>query len=116
MKNKIIKYAIPLLFFISFPLLLSILNILDIFPNKLIYTILNVIIYILLGTYLGINIKEKAYLKGIALGLLITILFIIISLIFKLIINKYTFIYYSIIISSTTLGSIIGLNAKIKGR
>ena len=66
------------------------------------------------GIIIGKKSTQKGWLEGIKQGLIIILLMLIISLILK---NKFEFkntIYYIILIISTTLGSMIGINFKAK--
>lgn len=66
------------------------------------------------GIITGKKSTQKGWLEGIKQGLIIILLMFIISLILK---NKFEFkntIYYIILIISTTLGSMIGINFKAK--
>ncbi len=66
------------------------------------------------GIITGKKSTQKGWLEGIKQGLIIILLMFIISLILK---NKFEFkntIYYIILITSTTLGSMIGINFKAK--
>ena len=76
--------------------------------------IIIIIISILLGSFIyGKNIKEKGLLEGIKLGFLIILILFLISYLglnksFKL----KNIIYYLIIIGTSSIGSMIGLNKK----
>ena len=67
---------------------------------------------LLSGIYLGSKVKEKGYLEGIKISGIIVLLFIIVSLILKQKLNLNSFIYYFILIVSSTIGSMIGINKK----
>ena len=65
------------------------------------------------GTYLGANTVNHGYLEGIKLGLIIISTFLLASIIaFKTVFSFKQFIYYVIIIISSTLGSMFGINKK----
>ena len=66
------------------------------------------------GIITGKKSTQKGWLEGVKQGIIIILLMFIISLILK---NKFEFkntIYYIILIISTTLGSMIGINFKAK--
>lgn len=80
-------------------------------PNTL--NILNYIITLILFIYLGYKTakrnKEKGYLSGLIISLIISILFILISIItkdFKI----SSLIYYITLIASSIIGGIIGVS------
>ena len=65
------------------------------------------------GIIIGKNSKQKGWLEGIKLGLIVTVILVL----FKyLVLNKKflitNIIYYIILIISCTLGSMIGINKK----
>ena len=71
---------------------------------------------IISGFFLGKNLHKNGYLKGIIFGLITILLFFIISLIFK---NEYkisTIIYYTILVVSSTVGSMFGIQNKTNGK
>lgn len=118
--NKYIKYLKSLLY-IFIPLLisnlvLSILYYFNILSNKTL-SILNIILVLLSmfigGLYIGKKANKKGYLEGIKIGLIaIIILFIISYLAFDKGINIHKIIYYFILLSSSTIGSMLGINKK----
>ena len=118
--NKYIKYLKSLLY-IFIPLLisnlvLSILYYFNILSNKTL-SILNIILVLLSmfigGLYIGKKSNKKGYLEGIKIGLIaIIILFIISYLAFDKGINIHKIIYYLILLSSSTIGSMLGINKK----
>jgi len=64
------------------------------------------------GINLGLKIKDKGYLKGFAYGNAIFLSMFILSFILGSEHSLYNIIYYAIIIISTTLGTMIGVNKK----
>ena len=65
------------------------------------------------GIYVGSCTKDKGYIQGLKIGLIYdVILFIISILVFHNSFHKEMIIYYLIIIVSSILGSIIGINKK----
>lgn len=65
------------------------------------------------GIYIGRNTSKKGWLEGLKIGLLfIVLLFIISYLGFDQGINIKTVIYYFILLISSMLGSMIGINKK----
>lgn len=95
-------------------IILTIFNYFNIFSTKLI-SILKLLISVL-GLFvfayrLGKRSSKKGYLEGLKLGGLVTFIFLIISLLSKSFEMK-SIIYYLILILSSTLGSMIGINRK----
>lgn len=65
------------------------------------------------GIRLGMKVTEKAYFKGLRKGLInVLILYILSLLFFSYSISLKRIIYYIVIVFSTILGSIIGINKK----
>ena len=117
--NKIKKYIKSITITTSTIIILSIiintLNYINIL-NQNTYKILIITsssIATLLGTYyLGKQTKQKGYLEGIKYGIIITILFITLALITKQNINIESILYYLILITTSIIGSMIGINRK----
>lgn len=84
--------------------------------NKIVYTILNLIIVIISflfgGIHIGKQAKEKGYLEGIKLAVPFLVIFLLVTLILKQPLTVVSAIYYLIILFITTLGSVIGINKK----
>ena len=118
MQKTILKYLKGFLYFlVPFLVLLLIISILyyfDILNNQIIkYFKIAIILLSALagGFYVGRNSINKGYLSGLKLSLGIVILFLIINLIiggFK----WYHLVYYLIIMITTCIGSMIGINKK----
>ena len=112
------KYGLRLIYTII--LIIILIGILTIFYyydliNTSTYNVLKLIILLIsifLNSFiLGKNVKEKGYLEGIKFGLIIIILLLIPTIIMKQL-NIKLIIYYSMIISTSILGSIMGINKK----
>ena len=97
-----------LLFIITIPYYFNIINNNTYNFFKLLIITLSILINSLL---LGKNFKNKKYLVGIKFGLLIITILLILTLIFSKFEIK-NLIYYLIIIATSTLGSIFGINKK----
>lgn len=116
MKKLISNYKIYLVFFIGVllvSLLTSLLNIIGIPSNitNIIIMIIFIIFFVILGFYKGKNSSEKGYVQGIIIGALCCLILMLISLItFNFSIRS--FLYYIILILSSTTGSMIGINKK----
>lgn len=114
MKKYLKIVLIPLIYFIVFPLILSIINLFDVEIPKIIYLISVMIVTLITGIFLGLITSKKAYLKGIAFGSSMSLLMFFLSLILRAQFSIYSLIYYLIIIVVATLGSIIGITKKDK--
>ena len=70
------------------------------------------IISIFVSSYiLGTKSKEKGYLEGLKFGGIVVLLFILLVLLFDRFVVK-SLIYYSILILTSILGSMVGINRK----
>ena len=114
MKKYIKICAFPLASILILPLIFSIINLLGMEISKIIYTIFIIIFMLISGFILGLNIKDKGYLKGLAYGSAIAFIMFILSFILQSSHSLYNVIYYLIIIASTTLGTMFGVNKSSK--
>jgi putative membrane protein (TIGR04086 family) len=70
---------------------------------------------ILVGSFiLGKGSNRKGWLEGLKLALMIIVILALLTLIFRLGFSTKTFIYYLIIIATSTVGSMIGISTKEK--
>lgn len=113
-KKTGIALLIIFLLIIIFSFFINTLYYFDILSNnivrylKMIYLISS---FFIGGIYMGLNSPNKGYLYGLRLSLI----YIIISIILSIIFNKITLskiIYYIILTSCITFGSMIGINKK----
>ena len=105
---------------LSFNLTLTILNYFNLIDYKTL-SYLNLIAIIIPlfigGIYLGKNSKKNGYLEGLKIGITsITIILFFNLVIFNTIFSKNSIIYYAIILVSSVLGSIIGINKKLSSQ
>ena len=115
---KLLNYLKGLLyFFIPFFLLIILITTFyyfDILNNQIIKYFKIIILLLstfISGIYIGKNSLNKGYLSGIILSLIIVLIFFITNLFldgFKI----YQLIYYLIIILTTTIGAMFGINRK----
>lgn len=120
MKN-VKKYAkISLIWFVFLLLYLVILTLLNYFQvikfNSIskINFVVTAIIVLILGILNGRNAQKKGYLEGLKLGgIIILILFLLNIILFRKF-SLNTLIYYAIILVSSTISSMIGINLKKK--
>lgn len=111
------KYGLILLYTII-SILLSLLLITLIYNYNLInqntYKILKIILFLLsifINSFLlGKKTQNKGYLEGIKYSLIIIIILILLTFIFSLKFKLSLILYYLIIISTSTLGSMIGIS------
>lgn len=113
-KKIMISFLTVLLTFFSCILIITIFN----YYNLLNYKIINIlkilipIFSMFIGGYrIGKNTEKKGWLEGIKLSFLVSMLLLSVTLI----LNKFKIeylLYLIIIIISSTLGSVIGINKK----
>ena len=116
--NKYLKYLKGLILVLgvlfSSTLLISILyylNILNDGFNNYLLLLSSFISMLVGGIYIGFKSKEKGYLEGLKIGLISIFILMILSIIlYKTNINSKNIIYYLILLSSSILGSMIGIN------
>ena len=117
---KVLGISIGYILGISFVLtfLITLFSYFNILGEKATNTLLllsTIISIIIGGIIIGKNSNKKGFIEGLKLGLIITILF----LLFGYLGIKYNYklndiIYYLILVTSSTLGSMIGINKKKK--
>lgn len=116
----VIKYLKSILYiFISimlFSIIIGTFSYFNILNNSLVkvFEIIAIIVSMFIGgIYLGKNSNKKGFLEGIKIGLImIAILFLFNFLGFGNMISLSNVVYYIIILISSILGSIIGINKK----
>lgn len=109
---KSILYFIIMI--ITSTILITILNYFNIVNNNVINIlkfIFPIVATIVSSFILGKNSKEKGYLEGLKLGAIITIVFFILNLLIDKF-NIRTIIYYIIIIFTSILSSMVGINKR----
>lgn len=116
-KNYLIAIGYFLLVVAVFAIILTIFNYYDIVTNKL-FKVIKVLIpslALFIGGYkVGNNANKKGYIEGIKLSLIvIVILFIFSYLGFNASFSISLILYYIILIISSMLGAMIGINKKI---
>ena len=101
--------------FILLTFLFTILNYFNIINNN-IMNIIKIIIPLfalaLSGFIVGKNALKNGWLEGIKIGMIIITLIILINLIFIRDINSRNFVFYLLLLLSSTLGSMFGINKK----
>lgn len=89
--------------------LLNYINIININIVNIFSYITPFISFFIGGLFLGSKSNQKGWLEGIKLGIIEILFILIINILF----NKYNFILYFIILISSILGSILGINMKV---
>lgn len=64
------------------------------------------------GVYIGKNTVKRGYLEGIKLGIIFSLIILIINIFMHESINLKDLIFYLILTTSSTFGSMIGINKK----
>lgn len=114
--KRLFKYTLySILYILLITFIITLFNYIGLLPSKIINIIKLTIPFIILFIFaykLGKNANTKGYLEGIKISLLYILFSIIYSLLTKNNINYINFIFYMILIITSTLGSILGINKK----
>jgi putative membrane protein (TIGR04086 family) len=116
-KNYLIAIEYFLLVVVIFAIVLTIFNYYDIVTNKL-FKVIKVLIpsfALFIGGYkVGNSTNKKGYIEGIKLSLIVIVLLFMFSYLgFNASFNISLILYYIILIISSMLGAMIGINKKI---
>ena len=114
LKNYLKSYGYLIGLTIIMTLILSIINNFINTPLNIVKVIISIISILISSIILGRNTKEKAYIEGIKFSVIYLALTTIIKLILKSNINIKTIIIYLILIFTSIIGSMIGINTKKK--
>lgn len=112
MKKYLYFALVPVATIILTSIIFSILNLFKISIHPSLYLIIMILLSLTLGYLTGINCKDKGYLKGLICGAIFIAIMFLISIIITRDIKIFTLLYYLIILTSTTLASMIGVNKK----
>ena len=116
-KKIFLNMAYFLMSLIIYLLIMTIFASLNVMSYKLI-SIMSFIYTILIFTFFGFklarNTNKRGFLSGIFMGLANIFLMLLLSLIFNVSLDFKVIIYYLILIISSTLGGIVGINFKRK--
>lgn len=115
MKRLGIAIGLGLAIILGLTLITTILSYFDIIGFKFVNVIKIIIPIIALfvsGFILGKKSNKKGWFEGIKLGSIFVLFFILISLLTKSDFKIANFIYYLIVLSSCTLGSMFGISKK----
>ena len=115
LKNIGITFLIMLIIIILSSLILTILNYFDVL-NKGTISILKILIvtitYFIGGFLIGKKSIKKGWLEGLKFGLIISIILILFNILGLKYFDIKLILYYLILITSSILGSMIGINKK----
>ena len=116
--NNILKVVLRFLISILiYTLFITILSYFSIVSDRLLSIINFIFICILMfisGYELSKTYDSKGYLAGIIMGVINMIILLLISVVLRSGINGSTLLYYLILIMSSTIGGMTGINFKIK--
>ena len=94
-------------------LFLTLISYFNIINNTSIFQIIFLVISLFIGSFLiGKNSKKKGWLEGLKFGLIFSLLLLILNLIFFQSFKLSSLIYFSIMIFSSILGSMIGISKR----
>ena len=93
-------------------IILSILNYFIPFKSNIFKIIIPIISIFISSIMLGKSTQEKAYLEGIKFSTLFLFIITIFRIIIKISFNYKTFIMYFVLIISSIIGSMLGINLK----
>lgn len=110
--RPIITFLIMLIIYLAIFVIFHYTGIVSLSSVSKINLIIMSIFTLIIGIKNGKKTSKKGYLEGLKIGSLIVTILFIINLIFYRSLNLNLLIYYLIIISSTTIGSMIGINLK----
>lgn len=115
MKN-ILKYmGLYTIFIILTIFICSILNLIGVNNTitNFITLIINIILFLIFGFKKGNNASNQGFIEGLKIGLSFLIILIIINIFtYKSIFTLTTFVYYLILLLTSILGGMIGINKK----
>ena len=116
--NMFYKYVKSLIIFLSsiviIPAFLTIFNLFKLNTSRITIIIVGAIMMLIIGFITGKNSNSKGYLNGLLISVISIIILLIFSLIFRFKLNINSLLYYVVLVISTTLGSMIGINKKSK--
>ena len=116
-KNYLVAIGYFLLVVVVFAIILTIFNYYDIVTSKL-FKIIKVLIpslALFIGGYkVGNSANKKGYIEGIKLSIIIIVMLFMFSYLgFNVTFNVSLILYYIILIISSVLGAMVGINKKI---
>ena len=116
--NIFYKYIRSLIIFLSsiilIPVFLTLFNLFNLSTSRVAIIIIGAVMMFVIGFITGKNSISKGYLNGLLISVISIFILIMLSLIFRFQLNINSLIYYIVLVISTTLGSMIGINKKSK--
>lgn len=116
--NIFYKYIKSLIIFLSsviiIPIFLTLFNLFNLSTSRIIVIIIGSLLMLIVGFITGKSSNSKGYLNGLLISVISILILLLASLIFKIKLNVNSLIYYIVLVVSTTLGSMIGINKKSK--
>lgn len=101
-------------------LVVTILNYFNIFGSKLVtfFKIVIALISMFVGGFIiGKNSKQKGWLEGLKLGLIVLLILVLLNyLILRQSFEIKNLVYFLILLSSSIFGSMIGINKKVQDK
>lgn len=113
-KNYLISLGIGFSIIIVLTLINTILSSFNILPSGIsmvLKVLIPIIAMFLSGIYIGIKTNEKGYIEGSKIGIIYVLLIFFLTLFFSNI-KLINFLNYIIVILSSTIGSMIGINKR----
>ncbi len=112
LKKYLKSYGFLLISIITLTIFISILNSLFAKNFTIIKLIIPAISMLIASFFLGKSCKEKAYLEGLKFSAIYLIIITIIKLLLKTNFNYQTMIMYFLLVFTSIIGSMIGINLK----
>lgn len=112
MKKYIKEISLITLAFVLIPLIFSIINLFEIEIGAIFYLISIIAITFISGIIIGKNAKTHAYKKGLILGAIFVLVMLFLSVILGTTFSFNMITYYLIVLISTTLGSMLGIQKR----
>lgn len=109
------KLGIYIILLVLIVFICSLLNLIGVNSTitNLILFLFNIVLFIVYGFKNGIKSKEKGYLSGLKIGLImILILFIVNLIVARIIFSLPLFVYYLTLLLSSTFGGMVGISKK----
>ena len=111
-KNYLKCYGYLFGMIIVMTLILSLINYFIKMPSIVIKTLIPIISLFISSMFLGKNIQKKGYIEGIKFGMGYLIVSMIIKIILRTGFNYKVVIIYILMLFSSIIGSMIGINTK----
>ncbi len=117
--EKVKKYIKPtlmslglIILYMSILLILAYTGVMGLKGIFIINSIIMTILLLFLGMRNGKKTSKKGYLEGLKIGGITVLVLLLINLIFYRSFSLVLFLYYLVLIASSTIGSILGINLK----